>query len=154
MAMRRVQIGGDFVQGVPVREPRADRSALTATRGSFREQLKLAHAGQLNERIDKALAHIEELGARLAQSMTMADLKQYRQAIALLMRDITNHMIQVKAQLDWDAQAWEHRTTVILRKVDVELENLTNMIMNQEKDRLAILEKIGEIKGLLLDMRM
>lgn len=153
MPMERVRIGTDMSHGLTARE-RTERPAGGAARNSFRAQLQQAHAGQLNERIDKALTHIEELGARLGQSLSMADLKRYREAIAHLMRDLTSNMVEVRTQMEWDSQAWEHRTLVTIRKVNEELEELTSMVLSQEQDRLGILEKIGEIKGMLLDVRM
>ena len=56
--------------------------------------------------------------------------------------------------MEWDAQAWEHRTLVTVRKVNEDLEKLTEMVLAQEQDRLGILAKIDDIKGMLLDLRM
>lgn len=153
MPMERIRLGTDMTQSVAARE-RLERPAGQAPRGDFRARLAQAAVEQLNERIDKALAHIEELGARLGESLTMTDLKAYKQAIGTLMRDLTHNMLQVRTQMEWDSQAWEHRTLVTIRKVDEELERLTEMVVTQEKDRLSILAKIGEIKGMLLDLRM
>lgn len=153
MPMERVRLGTDFNQSLAARD-RASRPTDGTARGAFRSQLTQAHAGQLNERIDKALADIDKLAQQLGQSLNMADLKRYRQAIATLFRDLTNHMVQVRTDMEWDSQAWEHRTLVTIRKVDSELEKLSEMILSQEQDRLGILEKIGEIKGMLLDVRM
>ncbi|HYF93656.1 MAG TPA: YaaR family protein [Symbiobacteriaceae bacterium] len=153
MPMEPIRVGTDVSKPIGPRE-RADRPAQGAAPGAFRAQLAQAHVGQLNERIDKALAQIDELGARLGQTLTMADLKRYRQAVAGLMRDLTNNMVQVRTQMEWDSQAWEHRTLITIRKVNEELEKLTEMVLAQEQDRLGILEKIGEIKGMLLDVRM
>ncbi|HWI53007.1 MAG TPA: YaaR family protein [Symbiobacteriaceae bacterium] len=153
MPMERIRVGTDLAQAITARD-RADRPAQGATPGAFRAQLAQAHVGQLNERIDKALADIDDLGTRLGQTLSMADLKRYRQAIAGLMRDLTGNMVEVRTQMEWDSQAWEHRTLVTVRKVNEELEKLTEMVLAQEQDRLGILAKIGEIKGMLLDVRM
>lgn len=153
MPMERIRLGTDMTQSVTARE-RLERPAGHAARGDFRTRLAQAAVEQLNERIDKALVRVDELGARLGESLSMADLKAYKQAIATLMRDLTQNMVQVRTQMEWDSQAWEHRTLVTIRKVDEELERLTEMVVTQEKDRLDILSKIGEIKGMLLDLRM
>lgn len=153
MPMERVRPGTDMRQNVSARE-RADRPATSASQSLFRERLAQAHVGQLNERIDQSLARIEELAGRLSQTLSLADLRRYRDAIAGLFKDLTTNMVQVKTELEWDAQAWEHRTMVTIRRVDEELERLTEMVVVQERDRLGILAKIGEIKGMLLDVRM
>ncbi len=153
MPMDRVRSATDIRTNLSSRE-RTDRPASGVGHGSFRDTLVKAHAGQLNERIDKALQQIDTLGQRLGESLSLSDLRQYKQAIASLMRDLTSNMVQVKTEMEWDSQAWEHRTLVIMRTVDQELEKLTEMVVSQEQDRLAILERIGEIKGMLLDLRM
>ncbi|HEY3364373.1 MAG TPA: YaaR family protein [Symbiobacteriaceae bacterium] len=150
--MDRVRFGSEVAPNLPVRG-RSERPAGPAA-AAFKNQLSTAHAGQFNERIEKGLAEIERLGDRLADSQTFGDLKQYKQAVAVLVRDLTNHMVQIRTDLDWDTQTWEQRTLVTIRRVDEELEKLTNLVLDQEKDHLAILDKIGEIRGLLLDMKM
>lgn len=120
----------------------------------FREQLAQTHALRFNERIDRALTDIDRLGQRLGESFGQHDLRLYREAIARLFRDLTSHMMEVRANLEWDAQTWEHRTMVSIRQVDEKLEELSRMVLDQEQDRLAILSAIGEIKGMLVDARM
>ncbi|HLN60619.1 MAG TPA: DUF327 family protein, partial [Symbiobacteriaceae bacterium] len=74
--------------------------------------------------------------------------------IGSLLRDLTTNMVEVRTQMEWDAQAWEHRTLITVRKVNEDLEKLTEMVLAQEQDRLGILAKIDDIKGMLLDLRM
>lgn len=130
-----------------------ERAAASA-RVPFREQLARSHAQQFNERIDRALQEIDDLGRRLTESLSQSDLRQYRDAIGRLFRDLTRHMMEVRQDLEWDAEAWEQRTMVTIRKVDEQLEALSRMVLEQEQDRLAILAAVDEIKGLLLDVRM
>jgi len=124
------------------------------TRVPFREQLARAHALQFNERIDRALAEIDELGRRLTESLSQQDLRLYREAIGRLFRDLTHHMMEVRQNLEWDSYAWEQRTLVTIERVDQRLEELARLVLEQEQDRLAILAAVDEIRGLLLDVRM
>ena len=45
-----------------------------------------------------------------------------------------------------------HRVYGIVRLVDENLDALAKELMKDEKDHMAILNKIGEIRGLLLDI--
>ena len=45
-----------------------------------------------------------------------------------------------------------HRVYGIIRKIDENLDALAEELVADEKDHLAILSRIGEIKGLLLDI--
>jgi len=152
MPMDRVRLETGPLQPIATRE-RVDRQAPAAGAG-FRDSLAKAWVGAFNERIEKRLAEIDQLGQRLSQTLSMADLKRYKEAIAYLFHDLTNHMVEVRSDLEWDAQNWEHRTTVTIQRVNAELEKLSEAIINQEQDRLGILAKIDEIKGMLLDVRM
>jgi len=128
--------------------------AAASVRVPFREQLARSHAQQFNERIDRALQEIDELGRRLTESLSQSDLRLYRDAIGRLFRDLTRHMLDVRQDLEWDSQAWEQRTMVTIRQVDERLEALSRLVLEQEQDRLAILAAVDEIKGLLLDVKM
>lgn len=149
--MERVRLGGDLTRIVTT--GRGERATPVAE-APFRLHLAQSQALHFNERIDRALQEIEYLGRRLGESFSQYDLRQYREAIARLFRDLNQHMVEVRADLEWDAQAWEQRTMVTIRKVDERLEELSKLVLEQEQDRLAILAAIDEIKGMLVDVRM
>lgn len=151
MPMDRVRLGGELTRIATT--GRGERPT-PAARVPFRDQLARSHALHFNERIDKALVEIEQLGHRLGESLTTGDLKRYREAIGRLFRDLTHHMMEVRSEMEWDSQTWEQRTMVTIRKVNEKLEELSNLVLDQEQHRLGILEAIGEIKGMLVDVRM
>ena len=45
-----------------------------------------------------------------------------------------------------------HRVYGIIRRVDDALDELAQELLKDEKDHLSILAKVGEIRGLLLDI--
>jgi len=149
--LERVRLGSDL--GRIATTGRGERPTPVAE-VPFRQHLSQSHALHFNERIDRALQQIEYLGQRLGESFSQYDLRQYREAIARLFRDLNRHMMEVRSDLEWDSQSWEQRTMVTIRKVDERLEELSNLVLEQEQDRLAILAAIGEIKGMLVDVRM
>ncbi|MFZ5815027.1 MAG: YaaR family protein [Bacillota bacterium] len=151
MSTEKVRLGGGLTRVATT--GRGER-AVPVERVPFRQQLARTHAMHFNERIDRALAEIERFGNRLGETFSQHDLRAYREAIARLFRDLTHHMVEVRADLEWDSQTWEQRTMVTIRKVDEKLEELSRLVLDQEQDRIAILEAIGEIKGMLVDVRM
>lgn len=151
----------DRIEGIRERIPLGvtrERSARPRTESTaaplFREQLAEVQVGALRERIDQQLARIDEIGQHLLASRSLADLKRYREAIADLFRDVSRSMNELRLHSDFDADTWEQRTLMTIARVEAELERLAPMILNQEHDRVAILEQIGLIKGLLLDVRL
>ena len=45
-----------------------------------------------------------------------------------------------------------HRVYGIIKQVDSNLDDLAQELMKEEKDHLAILQKVDDIRGLLLDI--
>lgn len=124
------------------------------SRGAFRAKLIESQVVQANTRLDEQLRAIDQIGEQLGRSLSIADLKRYRQAISAFFKDALRMGTQVKTQMEWDSQAWEHRTLVTIEKVNHELDELTELVHAQEQDRLKILAKIGHIKGMLLDIKV
>lgn len=129
-------------------------SGAQGTRGAFRGRLIEAQIVQANTRLDEQLRAIDQIGEQLGRSLSIGDLKRYKGAIAAFFKDALRMGTQVKTQMEWDSQAWEHRTLVTIEKVNKELDELTELVHAQEQDRLKILAKIGDIKGMLLDIKV
>lgn len=151
--MERIRLTADPVRPAAVHE-RAERSGVSSVSHSFRDSLAAARKTQWNERIDQALRWLDRYGSELAERRTLEGIKRYRSVVAELIRDLTSQMVDVRADLEWDSRSWEQRTLVTLTRVNEEVERLAAMVLDHEKDRLEILEKLGEIKGLLLDVRL
>lgn len=125
-----------------------------ASRGAFRAQLVDARITQVNTRLDEMMKEIDQIGVQLGRTLNLTDLKRYKQSIANFFKDALRLGTQVKTQMEWDSQAWEHRTLITIEKVNVALDELAQLVHGQEQDRLKILAKMGDIKGMLLDVQM
>lgn len=151
MSLPRVQNTGTTPTG---RGSAGIDSGAAAPEAGFRQQLLTARLGFVNQALDKHLAQIEQLGARLAVGGNLEDLHSYRNAIQGFFREVTVQGYQVRQEMDWDHQSWEQRTMVVLEKVNKELDELAEMVHQKEKGRLGVLEKTGLILGMLLDIRL
>ena len=67
------------------------------------------------------------------------------------MNEIVNRSHQFSRENFLDRRG-RHRVYGIIRMVDQTLDELAQELVKDEKDNLAILAKIGEIRGLLLDI--
>ena len=77
--------------------------------------------------------------------------KHYRGLVKDFMNEIVSHSHSFSRENFLDKRG-RHRVYGIIRLVDETLDELAQELMKDEKDNLAILSKIGEIKGLLLDI--
>ena len=100
------------------------------------------------------LSNIEESELQAALSGMMEeirDMKQYRKLIQEFMNEIVSHSHKFSRENFLDKHG-RHRVYGIVKQVNQALDELAEELMNEEQDHLAILSKIDEIRGLLLDI--
>jgi len=78
-------------------------------------------------------------------------MKKYRGLIKEFLNEIVNRSHEFSRENFLDRKG-RHRVYGIIRLVDKNLDELAQELVKDEKDNLSILEKIGEIRGLLLDI--
>ena len=120
--------------------------------GSFKFTLASAiDDAQLQAKVDGLLEDIIAQGNRIAQHMDIRDMKRYRGMIKELLNEVVfrSHKFSRENFLD---RKGRHRVYGIIRLVDETLDSLAKELIKDEKDHLAILAKIDDIRGLLLDI--
>ncbi len=106
---------------------------------------------QLQARLNTLMEEITMQGDRLAKKRDIRDMKKYRGLIKDFMNEVVNRSHQFSRENFLDRRG-RHRVYGIIRMVDQTLDELAQELVKDEKDNLAILAKIGEIRGLLLDI--
>lgn len=105
----------------------------------------------LQERLTSMMEEITMQGDKLAKHRDIKDMKRYRSLIKDFMNEIVSRSHEFSRENFLDRRG-RHRVYGIIRLVDENLDELARELMKDEKDNLAILGKIGEIRGLLLDI--
>ena len=105
----------------------------------------------LQERLGLMYEDITMQGNKITKHMDVADMKRYRALIKEFMNEIVNRSHKFSRENFLDRKG-RHRVYGIIRRVDETLDELAQELMKEEKDHLAILAKVGEIRGLLLDI--
>ena len=105
----------------------------------------------LQARLNTLMEEITMQGDRIAKRKDIRDMKKYRGLIKDFMNEIINRSHQFSRENFLDRRG-RHRVYGIIRLVDQTLDELAQELVKDEKDNLAILAKIGEIRGLLLDI--
>ena len=101
--------------------------------------------------MDELLSDITAQGNRLAEHMDIRDMKKYRGLIKDFLTEVVyrSHRFSRENFLD---RRGRHRVYGIIRLIDKNLDELAGELVADEKDHISILDRIGEIKGLLLDI--
>ena len=120
--------------------------------GSFKFTLSSAISdASLQARIDALMTDITVQGELIAKHMDIRDMKKYRGLIRDFMNEIVNRSHKFSRENFLDRKG-RHRVYGIIRLVDENLNELAEELIKDETDHIAILNKIGEIEGLLLDI--
>lgn len=122
------------------------------TDGSFKFTLtsKIEEA-DLQARLTSLMEEITMQGDKLAKKRDVRDMKHYRGLIKDFMNEIVSRSHNFSRENYLDRRG-RHRVYGIIRLIDENLDELAQELMKDEQDHLAILGKIGEIRGLLLDI--
>jgi uncharacterized protein len=105
------------------------------------------------DQLNKLLVTIEDAGSRLANSRTFKDLAKYKTLVKKFVRETVDFGMDLKQSHTWN-QYGEGRKLNIVETIDQQLVDLTEAVMDKEKKSIDVLGKVGEIKGLLINLYM
>lgn len=105
----------------------------------------------LQERLSAMMDEITMQGKKLGKHMDVRDMKHYRRLIKEFMNEIVNRSHKFSRENFLDRRG-RHRVYGMIKRVDAVLDELAGELIKEEKDALAILSKVDEIRGLLLDI--
>jgi len=132
--------------------PAENTSQVQEADGSFKFTLaSRIQEGELQQVLTQMMEEIESQGDRLAKKHDIRDMKRYRSLVKGFLNEIVSRSHAFSRENFLDRRG-RHRVYGIIRLVDENLDELAQELVKDEKDHLAILAKIGEIRGLLLDI--
>ena len=105
----------------------------------------------VQQRLNGLMEEITVQGEKLTKHMDVRDMKQYRELVKDFLNEVVNRSHEFSRENFLDRRG-RHRVYGIVKLVDKNLDELATELLRDEKDKIAILNKVGEIKGLLLDI--
>ena len=106
---------------------------------------------ELQEKLTSLMTEISAQGEKISKKKDIRDMKKYRGLIKDFLNEIVNRSHEFSRENFLDRKG-RHRVYGIIKVVDSTLDELAQELCREEKDNMAILAKIGEIRGLLLDI--
>lgn len=133
---------------VPVEQVNQQR----ATDGTFKFVLAShIEEAELQARLQTLMEDITMQGEKISKKRDIKDMKRYRGLIKEFLNEVVTHSHTFTRENFLDRRG-RHRVYGIIRLIDENLDELAQELMKDEQDNIAILNKIGEIRGLLLDI--
>ncbi len=106
---------------------------------------------ELQNALANMMEEITRQGDKLSKHRDIKDMKRYRALIKDFLNEVVNRSHAFSRENFLDRKG-RHRVYGIIRLIDENLDQLAQELVKDEQDNLAILSKIGEIRGLLLDI--
>jgi len=96
---------------------------------------------------------IDEQGKLLADRVDVKEYEKYRRLIREFLDEIVSNGYTFSRE-DTYASRGRHRYIATVRIIDEKLDELGKEVMKEQADKIEILHKIDDIRGLLLDLMM
>lgn len=128
--------------GKKVRDSRNDdfQSRLVRSEGDCRE-----------ERIRNLAEMIMKQGSKLAEKTDIRELKIYKQMIADFLQEAVHSSLEFSKESFLDRRG-RYRVNAVVKKINEELDKLTEDVLKNEKGNIGILQRLTDIRGLVLDI--
>lgn len=106
---------------------------------------------ELQQKIGGLMSQINEQGKKIAKKKDIREMRRYRELIRELLNEVVYRSHEFSRENFLDRHG-RHRVYGIVRMIDKNLNDLAEELLKDEQDSISILDKIGEIEGLLLDI--
>lgn len=113
----------------------------------FQQQSEQKTIDELNRQIKD----IQQQGDRLAKSMTVRELAIYRNMIKRFLEETARRGVILKDTKGWDRRGRGKRYK-LLDEIDAALLNMADDLLDSEQGRIDLLGRVGEIRGMLINL--
>jgi uncharacterized protein YaaR (DUF327 family) len=105
----------------------------------------------LSERLESLMKDISDEGKRLSERLDISGMKRYRGLVKEFINEVVSNSREFERENFLDRRG-RHRVYGIIKAVDTGLDELAEELFVKEKNNLDVLEKTGQIEGLLIDL--
>lgn len=132
--------------------PVEQRPQIQDTDGTFKFVLASnIEEANLQSKVCALMSEISDQGKKISKHTDVRDMRKYRSLIRDFINEIVYHSHEFSRENFLDKRG-RHRVYGIIRLVDENLDKLAEELIKEEQDHIKILNLVGEIRGLLLDI--
>lgn len=117
----------------------------------FRRELTDLSRQAHTEKIQRMCEDIFKQGDLVAKRADIKELQRYRSMIQELLNETVSNGFEFQKAGSFDARG-RHRVFATINKVNANLDDLTNELLKEQSDEIEVLNKIDDIRGLLVDL--
>ncbi|MCR5627578.1 MAG: YaaR family protein [Lachnospiraceae bacterium] len=137
-----------------VKQAEAAKPAENVTDENFKFSLiSKIEEKDLQEALKTMMNEITMQGEKIKKRKNIQDMQKYRSLIKGFLNEVLNRSHQFERENFLDRRG-RHRVYGIVRLVDENLDKLAAELVKDEADNITVMNTIGEIRGLLIDLIM
>lgn len=146
-----MKVNGDYRSGLD----KLRNNPLQTPQGGprFGEMITKQEQRLQGEQITRLLGDISTVGDRIARSRNLRDMAKFKMLVKRFLKEAVDSGLGLKQSHTWN-QFGEGRRLKIVQTIDEKLIELAEDLLDEEKTSIDLLAKIGEIKGLLINLYM
>ncbi len=118
---------------------------------AFQSQIRRIEGQDHEERIRELASKIAEQGEKLGKKVDIRELKVYKKLISEFLDEAVNNSRKFSKESFLDRRG-RFKVYATVKKINSELEELTEQVLKEEKDNIKILQRIDDIRGLIMDL--
>lgn len=126
-------------------------SGVNVRQSAFIETLKETDRDRRRQACDEILRQIDSLSEDLKKAPTPNGVKKYRRLVASFIKEAMSQTYELNEETHWD-RSGNRKNYLTVKNINKALEELTEEVMNREKKQIDLVAKLGEIRGMLLDL--
>jgi uncharacterized protein YaaR (DUF327 family) len=130
-----------------------DKKQLSQTNNRFGELIVKQGQKLQNEQLTRLLGDISATGDRVARTRNLRELARFKMLVKRFLQEAVDYGLELKQSHTWN-RFGEGRRLKIIKTIDERLVELAQDLLDEEKETIDLLDKIGEIKGLLINLYM
>ncbi|MFS0670898.1 YaaR family protein [Peribacillus frigoritolerans] len=138
---------------IPIKpdKSRQDAKQFQTGNGRFQQMVQTQDQKMQIQTLNRLIGDIEGAGQRLVRSRTFRELAKYKALVKRFVKEAVEYGLELKQSTSWNEYG-QSRPLKTVETIDAKLVELSEEILHKEKSSLEILEMIGEIKGLLINL--
>ncbi|MGE5577112.1 MAG: YaaR family protein [Syntrophothermus sp.] len=127
------------------------RAVAAKSHAPFHDALQAAQGQAAREQLDELLALLDLQAGRLKDKRDLAELYRYRDLVRRFLDIIVKEAYNVHEETGFNRRG-RRKLFLLVKKVDTALEELAETVLKAQAGSLELLAKLGEIRGLLVDL--
>ncbi|SDY60880.1 YaaR family protein [Tindallia californiensis] len=137
----------------PAQKQESAPQVLKPDQANFMDKLSRVKSDEVRDHLQGLYGKISKQADKISERLYLDDVLHYKKLVREFLDVATKNSHQFSKQNFLDRRG-RHRVYAIVKNVDRELDHLTKEFINQEADRISVMKRLDDIRGMLMDIMM